>query len=122
MLKHDHRDYPDGFGDVCEDLDVSVHLAPDASSMSIGDAKRRPPAFAGSIHDYFAGLDHNPGFHETFGPEMSPAGICAELRGSGSFVFGGGASATVIIIPVTHKPHDPVSGEEREPHWDQTAS
>lgn len=122
MLKLDRRDYPNGFKDVCEDLDVSVHLAPDASSESIADAKRRQPVYTGPIHGYFADLDHNPGFHESFGSEMSPAAICAELRGSGGFVFGGGASATFIIVPANHKPHVPVTGEERESNQDSTAS
>lgn len=101
----DWRDYPDGFIGVCEDADIAVHIAQDASAASLDDAIQTAPVFSGSLHAYLTDIDRNPGFHETFGSETTPAAIHAALRDSGVFVFGGGASATFALVPADPKPH-----------------
>ena len=103
-MTSEHRDYPNGFVGVCEDADISVHIAPDATDASLDDAIQTTPVFSGSLHAYFTDIDSNPGFHETFGSEITPAAISADLRDSGVFVFGGGACATFVLVPASQKP------------------
>lgn len=91
------RNYPAGFAHLGDDIAIELHIVDASDIDAITRGAARTPDHVGSLFAYLTDLDTNPGFHDTFGFDITPDTLYAAVCTEGFFVFAGGAQPAFII-------------------------